>query len=449
MHARTLVVLGALAVAACSWRTVPAEESQSQTAGPQSNEPNEPNAPSEPNLPGDPNVPQEPNEPAVKVGHGGLTGYVAAEGRLFLHDPLYPDQEENDGSFAAQPEYFYQWENGALFTFTPFGRVDSADPERTHWDIRELYYLYSQDWWSFRFGVARVFWGATEFVHLVDVINQTDLVENIDGEDKLGQPMLQFSSSVDWGSLDIFILPYFREQTFPGPKGRLRPPLVIDTDDAIFESRDKERAKDLAIRYSRTFGDVDVGAYFFWGTNRDPLLVPADYLDPNDAGEPRLIPFYERIQQFGLDATWATGNWLWKLEALYRSGYLDPYYAATGGFEYTFFGFAGSNTDVGVLAEYVYDDRGDAPSMTSIFDNDVFLGFRLTPNDAASTQVLVGVMQDVSDRENAMRVEASRRLGSHWRLSLEAWLFLDTPRDNVIYYLRDDDFLMLELAYHF
>jgi len=435
MYGRTLAVLAVLAVAACPWRIASAEKARPEAVGPQTNQPGEPN---------------EPNEPApARKGRSGLTGYVAAEGRLFFHDPLYAGQEDNNGSLAAQPEYYYQWNNGALFTFTPFARVDSVDSERTHWDIRELYYHYTQDWWSVRFGMARVFWGATEFVHLVDVINQTDLVEHIDGEDKLGQPMLQFSSSVDWGSLDIFILPYFRERTFPGREGRLRPELEIDTDHAIYENRDKERAKDLAIRYSRTFGDLDLGTYLFIGTNRDPLLVPADYLDPNDTADPRLIPFYERVTQLGLDATWASGNWLWKLETVYRKGYLDPYVAATGGLEYTFYGFAGGKSDVGLVAEYVYDERGDDPEMTSIFDDDLFLGLRLSPNDLAGTQVLMGFMQDLGDPENAVSVEASRRFGDHWRLSLDLWLFLDAPENNVIYYIRDDDFVRLELAYHF
>lgn len=435
MHARTLVVLGVLAVAACPWRMVVGEESQSPTVSPQMDAPNEP---------------KESNEAGpAKGGRSGLTGYVAAEGRLFFNDPLYPGQEDHNGSLAAQPEYYYQWDNGGLFTFTPFVRIDSADSERTHWDIRELYYLYTQDWWSLRFGMARVFWGATEFVHLVDVINQTDLVEHIDGEDKLGQPMFQFSSSVSWGALDIFILPYFRERTFPGRDGRLRPSLVIDTDHPIYESRDKERAMDLAVRYRRTLGDLDLGAYVFMGTNRDPLLAPADFLDPNDTANPRLIPFYERTTQLGLDATWARGNWLWKLEARYRDGYLDPYFAATGGLEYTFYRFAGGKSDVGLVAEYVYDQRGDDPEMTSIFDDDVFLGLRLAPNDLAGTQVLVGFMQDVSDAENALSIEASRRFGNHWRLSLDVWFFLNAPKDNVIYYLRDDDFVRLELAYYF
>ena len=40
--------------------------------------------------------------------------------------------------------------------------------------------------WSLSIGLGKVFWGVTEFNHLVDVINQTDLVEGIDGEAKLG-----------------------------------------------------------------------------------------------------------------------------------------------------------------------------------------------------------------------------------------------------------------------
>ena len=73
----------------------------------------------------------------------------------------------------------------------------------------------------------------------------------------------------------------------------------------------------------------------------------------------------------------------------------------------------------------------------------------LTPNDLANTQFLAGVMQDVEEREQVMSVEASRRFGDHWRLSLEAWFFLSTPEDSRLYYLRDDDFVRLEMAYYF
>ena len=394
-------------------------------------------------------TPADANAPQNAASIDRISGYVAGEGRLFFHDPLYPGQQEQGASLAAQPEYYHQWKGGSAFTFTPFGRVDRADPERTHWDIRELSYFYPYDDWFFRFGVARVFWGSTEFVHLVDIINQTDWIEHIDGEDKLGQPMVEFSMTKNWGTVDFFLLPYFRERTFPGRRGRLRPEIVIDTDDAIFRSPSKERNVDVVGRYSRSFGGLDFGIYAFRGTGRNPLLVPSNILNPGDPGPLRLIPFYEQMTQVGTDLQWATGNWLWKLEALYHKGYLDPYFAATGGWEYTFWGVAGSKTDLGVLAEYAYDQRGDDITTTSLFDNDVFLGVRLTPNDVAGTQFLAGIMQDLGESERVLSIEASRRFGSHWRLIVEAWFFLSAPEDSLIYDLRRDDFVRTELAYYF
>jgi len=391
---------------------------------------------------------------AAGAAAGELSGYVSAEARLFFRDALFPGQEDHNGSVAAQPEYYHQWDDGSSFTFVPFGRVDTADSERTHADIRELNYLYPGDAWFFRIGVSKVFWGASEFVHLVDIVNQTDLIEHIDAEDKLGQPMIQFGISKGWGNLDFFILPFFRERTFPGRDGRLRPERVIDTDEAFYEATAEDRNIDVALRYSHTLGNCDFGAYFFAGNNREPLLipseqVPAEIIDPNTFAEPVRVPFYDKITQFGTDVQWAGGNWLWKLEAYHRNGYFDRYFAAVGGFEYTFYGVGGGKTDLGLLSEYAYDERGDKPTTTSIYDNDAFFGMRLTPNDTAGTQLLMGFMQDLEESENLLVVEASRRFGDHWRLILEAWLFLNAPRQRILYDLRDDDFARLELAYYF
>lgn len=376
-----------------------------------------------------------------------FSGYISAEARLFFERSLYAGQEEHNASIAAQPEYYHQWNNGSSLTFVPFGRLDSADPERTHADIRELNYLYRQDNWYVRLGLGKVFWGATEFVHVVDVINQTDLIENIDGEDKLGQPMMQFSISPRWGTVEFFVLPYFRERTFPGRKGRLRYSTLIDTDRTIYENTSRDRNLDLAIRYSRTFGGADLGVYFFHGTNREPWLVPPEMIDPNDTDTSVLVPFYEQMNQIGTDVQYASGNWLWKFEGFYRMGYVDDFFAATGGVEYTFFNIAGKNTDVGMLAEYAYDNRRE--DSATPFQNDAFLGLRLAPNDAAGTSLLLGYAQDLDASENAVRLEASRRFGSHWKLIFEAWLFLNTEPGTIQHSLRNDDFARLELAYYF
>ncbi|TNF92123.1 MAG: hypothetical protein EP297_13965, partial [Gammaproteobacteria bacterium] len=166
---------------------------------------------------------------------GEWSGYVALEGRAFFHDGLASQQTQDQYSISFQPEYYTEWNNGRdSFTFEPFIRIDSRDDERTHADIRELIWIHAAEDWELRTGIGKVFWGVTESRHLVDIINQTDLVENLDGEDKLGQPMVNLSLIRGWGTVDFFLLPGFRERTFPGQSGRLRSIPRVDVDHPIY-----------------------------------------------------------------------------------------------------------------------------------------------------------------------------------------------------------------------
>ncbi|MFQ5586571.1 MAG: hypothetical protein ACE5GF_07095 [Thermodesulfobacteriota bacterium] len=368
---------------------------------------------------------------------------MTGETRLFANPPLFTGQERNDASLAFQPEYYHEWEGGSSFTAVPFARIDSADSERTHFDIRELFGLWVFERWELGVGIRKVFWGVTESQHLVDIINQTDLVESIDGEEKLGQPMVNVSIPHEWGTLDLFVLPYFRERTFPGREGRLRTSLVVDTDQATYENSAEEWHIDFAVRYSRTIGDWDIGLSHFRGTGRDPTLLART----DGAGNAVLIPRYEQISQTGLDAQLITGEWLWKAEAVYRSGQGDSFAALTGGFEYTLVGIAGTRMDLGVIGEWLYDDRGDAAPTP--FENDIMAGMRLAVNDAQSTEALLGVIQDIGSDARFLSIESSRRFGDHLRASLEIRAFLNQPTDDPFHDLRDDDLMRIELAYYF
>lgn len=372
-----------------------------------------------------------------------FSGYSEAEGRFFFNEPLYSGQERNSISLALQPEFYHQWENGSSVTFVPFVRFDSADSERTHFDIRELNYLWLNDTWQIRIGIGKVFWGVTEFVHLVDIINQTDLVEHIDREEKLGQPMIYLSIPRGWGVLDLFILPYFRERTFAGKRGRFRTQNVVDTDRALYESSAEEYHIDFAVRYSHTVGDWDFGIYNFKGTGREPTLI----LENDSAGNPVLIPFYEQIDQTGLDVQVVKGNWLFKLEALYRTGQGEDFFAGIGGFEYSFVNIASSGIDLGLIGEWAYDERSE--EATTAFDNDLMIGTRLAFNDAASTEVLMGLFQDIDSKGSALSVESSRRFGDHWKVTFDAFFVFGSSAEDPIHAIRNDDSILFKLSYFF
>ena len=253
----------------------------------------------------------------------------------------------------------------------------------------------------------------------------------------------------DWGYLDLFAMPYFRDRSFPGRAGRLRSQLAVDADQARFESGARRWHPDFALRYSNSIGDWDFGVDHFYGTGREPSLGPG----LNGGGDPVLIPEYELINQTGTDVQYTTGPWLWKLEALFRQGQKnrhgveDNYYAFAGGFEYTFFGVFGGDADLGMLAEYLRDSRLDASP--AAFQNDLFLGARVGFNDTQDTDLLAGVVADLSSSTRFFSVEAGRRLGESFRLTLEARLFAEVDGRDVLFDVRDDDYVQIEVGYFY
>jgi hypothetical protein len=378
---------------------------------------------------------------------------LGAQARTFFKEGL-DGQSRFHPSVSIKADYYLAWnDERQSLTFAPFYRYDGEDDERTHFDIREGFWSLVGDDWDLHLGVKQVFWGVTEFNHLVDIINQTDLVENIDGEDKLGQPMAHLSLVRNWGILDFHLLTGFRERTFAGPDGRPRFFLPIDTDHPRYESSAGDDRIDAAIRWSHHIGGFEFGVYHFSGTSRAPLF---DVLE-DENGEMFLRPYYPVVDQTGLDAQAIRGDWAFKLEAITRSNFPDRYYAFNAGFERTLVSAFGTRADLGLVVEYLYDDRGDE-AFDTFFEHDLALATRWQLNDLGDTQALIGLIWDHESDETMVTLEASRRLGETWTLLLEGRAFggsgplnRDNPLDPVnkgASFARDD-YIELELTRYF
>ena len=394
-------------------------------------------------------VGQESERSLFNPDRAELGGYVEAEARGFPERPLQSAQEDYDFSAAIRPEIYLQWGDSSV-TFTPFLRLDQMDSERTHGDIRELFYQYKGDDWEARVGIGKVFWGVTEGRHVVDIINQTDLVEDPRGEDKLGQPMVNLSLFRDWGTLELFVLPGFRERTFPGREGRFRTTPRPDPDRTIYESGQEEWHVDYAARFSRRFGDLDVALSYFYGTTREPVFELG--IDP-DRPEPILIPRYDLIHQPGLEMQYAFGSTLLKLESFVRAGQGKTFVAGAAGFEHTFSGVFGTQIDLGLIGEYLFETRDCCIQDGEIFFNppqdDILVGLRFALNDTEGTRGLVSMIQDRTSTAKVFRLEASRRLTDHIRLEIEAGALVDIPDDDPLYTLRRDTYGQARLRYYF
>jgi hypothetical protein len=377
------------------------------------------------------------------AGDWDLSGFFSADSQVFFQDAHHQGQQDGANlSLAVQPEIYWRSDSGAQrISLVGFARGDLNDDERSHIDLREAYWGIEGSGWDLVLGINKVFWGVAESRHLVDVINQTDLIEDIDQEAKLGQPMLNVNFDRPYGRFEFFVLPGFRERTFPGIDGRFRLPLPIDTDRPIYESSAKDDHIDFALRYSHYVGDVDLGIHVFEGTSREPRFR----LAPENDG---FLPEYEQMTQVGVDLQYTTDAWLWKLEAIHRDTTRDSFAAAVAGFEYTLYGIRNSSADLGLLVEYLHDDR-DSRSPPTAFNNDLFVGGRLALNDASNTSVLAGFVADLETSEMFVNVEAERRIGDNLNVSLRMRAFVNSGAGETLNAFANDDYMQFRVSWYY
>ncbi|ABD80585.1 conserved hypothetical protein [Saccharophagus degradans 2-40] len=369
---------------------------------------------------------------------------IGFEQRNFISDALLAEQTDSSSSLTGLIEAYRDFDNNAQrLVFSASGRVDENDSERNHIDLAELYWWRQFEQFELYTGVRKVTWGVTESVHLVDVINQTNALENIDGEDKLGQPMIELIAVRDWGTVEAYVLPYFRERQTPGLSSRLRPPLPV-LEMALYESERKQNHVDFAMRWSHYLGAFDVGLSHFVGTDREPRFIPV----VEEQGGAALQPFYAQIRQTGLAVQATVEAWLWKLEVVSKSdNFIGRHTSAAGGLEYTFYSIAGTNGDLGVIAEYQFDDR--RAQYAPISQNDAVFGGRWAFNDLDNTQILALFSQDVEYGNRFFSLEASRRLTDSWTLEAELRAFANADVRSPDYSFRNEDYIQLALRRYF
>lgn len=411
-----------------------------------------------------------------------FSGYLEGEARLYTSDGLLKEQKEALVSIAAEPELSWKSASEAhKIRFKTFARYSDPDGHRDHADIRELYYNYAGTGWQVEAGINKVYWGVVESLHLVDVINQTDSVESANGEQKLGQPMVSFGLEQNWGNLDVYILPYFRERKFTDGPERFQLSLnsiaiKIDEDKSLYEDDDEEKHIDYAARWAANFNNLDIGISHFSGTSREP--IPIVIVNTITLTVDALSTYYEQVDQTGLELQYLYDDWALKFESTYKNQNTGDYTSAVTGFEYTISDLEPWGADLGVLVEYLWNDRNSVsilpmslraiglPDNTPVpaniaaqaiipgaylspFENDIFIGARFSLNDTGSSEFLAGMIVDADDQTTSASFEGSTRIGDDIRISLNIYLFEHVAKTSAFYALRKDDQVEAKLAWYF
>lgn len=324
------------------------------------------------------------------------------------------------------------------YKFSGLLRNDSSDDARDYFEIKELFIQYVDNNFDITLGSIQNFWGVTESAHIVDIINQKDYREDLDGEEKLGQPSIRFRKYFDMDLFSFFIMPYFRERPTNTFNKRFSTPLPVNSS-SLFPGSASKNHIDFSTRFQKNLGNNDVGLIFFRGNSRDPI-VTNDNLN--------IVNSYKLISVLGLDYQYTSEDLLIKLETTNTNGFDKSYNSTVFGFEKllpsTF-----NRIEINTLLEFQFDDRNLTEAPLTSLDKDIFFGFRFNLNDINDTQFLVGSNIDTNDSSSFSILEGSRRFLDSYKLSLTYRGFSNYKREQSFYFIKNDDYLNLNVSKFF
>ena len=179
-----------------------------------------------------------------------------------------------------------------------------------------------------------------------------------------------------------------------------------------------------------------MGLSHFQGVSREPLM---------DAVAAGLRTIYPVVDQTGVELQLLVGRGLLKADIVrVRSREKPSFTGVTVGSEWP---LTLGATDLTVLAEFTYDQRGmEAPTG---LDRDLLVAARWSANNAAGTEAMASSMIDVRTGTQTVRATISRRLNATWRWTAESHVLVHPQQREFSYWLRRDSFVQVGIARFF
>jgi hypothetical protein len=370
--------------------------------------------------------------PISVVAQTTLAGEIEFGSRFFPEDGLSARQKQFFPVFQGTLRADRVSERGNHhWRLNVFGRADVRDRRQSHAELREATWAWRPNQtWDVRGGILADEWGFTESNTVIDIVNQRDQLEAPNGDAKLGQPGLSLASRLPAGRLTVYALPWHRTWRFAGSAGRFRPPVKLDEDERANATPAWAAHWDLKKRR------FEIGLSQFKGVSREPAI---------DAAAVGFRAIYPVVHQTGAALQLVLGTGLLKADLVHvRSRERPSFTGFTVGGELP---VTLGATDLTVLAEFTYDQRGrDAPTG---LDRDLLMAARWSANNAAGTEATAGSMIDMRSGAQTLRASISRRLSAAWRWTAESHVLVHPHQGEFGYWLRRDSFIQVGIARFF
>jgi hypothetical protein len=343
-------------------------------------------------------------------------GHIGVEGEYFSHDM----PNKRDDAFALRGEFEGKTalENGE-FKLKAKVIYDKDDHNRRYLEFEELYYRHDFEEWELLAGRNVLFWGALEVYNLVDVFNTKDTLDDpFDYDKKLGVWNISITRFFENFEVSLLVRLKEEDQKFQESESVYNF-LPLDYDSHL--KKEYHNRPSVFVKYSGSGEEVQVDYGVMFEAGYDDLRYFS-----YDLKRAKLYQNAYWVNKLMGYTTYVKGDTIYKAEGAYAISddvKVSDYLYVGAGVEYTLYGLW-EKKDLGLLAEYYGYDRLNDTKLTSealgvLFQNDLYVGFRLSFNDVASSEILAGVDMDLDNHEKLYLLKYDTRLWEHYKVELQ------------------------------
>lgn len=324
--------------------------------------------------------------------------------------------------------------------FRALGRVDQKDNDRSQVIIEDGYFsmlLDEEQSWKVLAGYKLFNWTATEAFHPADQINSRNYDSDVESLEKKGEVVIEIEKSLEEGSFALYFFPKFEAPIFPGDRSRLgfgadlQRVVWVDGGDA---TTNQTWGVQFGGRFSFTLLDADLSFHFLHHMDRSfPVIGTHKYVVVGGTPTPTAFPttpYYYRANQIGMTAVLPVESFIFKLEAATRTFDNDLLIYTTRGLrrpednteialgtEWSVAHDSGAETYLFFEWQTMFGPEQSRIEEMSLFQNDIFLGWRFAFNDVMGKELFFSAIFDIDrEHEYLFNLSYSQRLSDIWKI---------------------------------
>jgi hypothetical protein len=193
--------------------------------------------------------------------------------------------------------------------------------------VKEGYCDYFTQDFLLLFGFNTEFWGVAESHNTVNILNQVNLKEGFDSDERLGVFMIKGTYNLNLGEFSYYYLP--KPDRVDYPDNDIRWSYIPDGINILPAVYDNNADKNSGIHILRYRGNIEAweyALYLYHGLSRDAVLKPT-------STEFSVRPHYYIMTQYALEAQYTGDGLLLKLESFHQSHNDDRFISIIAGLE--------------------------------------------------------------------------------------------------------------------